>query len=228
MDWSFRISHRNRIALALAFVFLIIVLANWFVSYSMTKVSQRFESVYADRLVPALDISAMQEKYYQNRLLLEEHLLATTAKEEKQIMQQIEQNETDLDSLLHKFRATYLTSQESEDLNEYLKAGERYSKVQQTILVMSHTQDKATAMAMFRQEGMQSFQELLLPLHALSQLQEEVGHELYADSERQMKSLKVLSYLVIALAVILALLVGSLLQASRQLKHIKPQKYHLN
>lgn len=228
MNWSFRISHRNRIALALAFVFLIIVLANWFVSYSMTKVSQRFESVYADRLVPALDISAMQEKYYQNRLLLEEHLLATTAKEEKQIMQQIEQNETDLDSLLHKFRATYLTSQESEDLKEYLKAGERYSKVQQTILVMSHTQDKATAKAMFRQEGMQSFQELLLPLHALSQLQEEVGHELYADSERQMKSLKVLSYLVIALAVILALLVGSLLQASRQLKHIKPQKYHLN
>lgn len=228
MNWSFRISHRNRIALALAFVFLIIVLANWFVSYSMIKVSQRFESVYADRLVPALDISAMQEKYYQNRLLLEEHLLATTAKEEKQIMQQIEQNETDLDSLLHKFRATYLTSQESEDLKEYLKAGERYSKVQQTILVMSHTQDKATAKAMFRQEGMQSFQELLLPLHALSQLQEEVGHELYADSERQMKSLKVLSYLVIALAVILALLVGSLLQASRQLKHIKPQKYHLN
>ncbi|OKL41615.1 hypothetical protein [Pontibacter flavimaris] len=38
--------------------------------------------------------------------------------------------------------------------------------------------------------------------------------ELYEDAERQIKSLKVLSYLVIAMAVILSLLVGMLWQPS--------------
>lgn len=228
MSWSFRIGHRNRLALALGFVFLIIMSANWFVSYSMTKVSSQFKSVYADRLVPALDISAMQERYYQNRLLLEEHLLTTSTTEEQRIMENIEQNEADLDSLLLKFQTTYLTKQESKDLQEYLQAGKNYAKTQQTILVMSHTGDKAAAMEMFKKEGMTAFQELLQPLHALSHLQEQVGLELYADAERQMKSLKVLSYLVIGLAVILALLVGTLVQSSRRISNIKPQKYHLN
>ncbi|WP_276495816.1 MCP four helix bundle domain-containing protein [Pontibacter litorisediminis] len=228
MSWSFKLGNRNRIALALGFVFLIIMAANWFVSYSMTKVNAQFESVYADRLVPALDISTMQERYYQNRLLLEEHLLTASVEEEQRIMAEIEQNEADLDSLLGKFQATYLTTQESQDLQDYLQAGRDYSKTQQTILVMSHTGDKAAALDMFRREGMAAFQELLRPLHALSKLQEQVGHELYEDAERQMKSLKVLSYMVIALAVILAALVGALLQSSRKLKAIKPQKYHLN
>jgi len=228
MSWSFRIGNRNRIALALSFVFLIIMAANWFVSYSMTKVSGQFKSVYADRLVPALDISTMQERYYQNRLLLEEHLLATTGEEEQRILQEIAQNEADLDSLLQKFQATYLTTQENSDLQHYLQAGKDYAKTQQAILDMSQDGDKPAALAMFREEGMAAFQELLKPLHALSQLQEQVGHELYEDAERQMTSLKVLSYLVIAMAVILALLVGTLLQSSRKLQHIKPQKYHLN
>ncbi|PTX20317.1 chemoreceptor-like protein with four helix bundle sensory module [Pontibacter mucosus] len=228
MSWSFRIGNRNRMALALSFVFLIIMAANWFVSYSMTKVSGQFKSVYADRLVPALDISAMQERYYQNRLLLEEHLLASTGEEEQRVLQEMAQNEADLDSLLQKFRATYLTTQENSDLQDYLQAGKDYAKTQQAILDMSQAGDKPAALAMFRQEGMAAFQELLKPLHALSQLQEKVGHELYEDAERQMTSLKVLSYLVIAMAVILALLVGTLLQSSRKLTNIKPQKYHLN
>ena len=144
------------------------------------------------------------------------------------MMAEIQQNEADLDSLLRKFQATYLTRQENLDLQAYQQADRNYARIQETILVRSHTGDKAAALAMFREEGMAAFQELLQPLHALSQLQEEVGQELYEDAERQMKSLKVLSYLVIAMAVILALLVGTLLQSSRKLNNIKPQKYHLN
>lgn len=228
MNWSFRIGNRNRIALALGLVFLIIMAANWFVGFSMTKVSSQFESVYADRLVPALDISAMMERYYQNRLLVEDHLLTSSPEEEMQILANIERNEAELDSLLQKFQATFLTPQESRDLEAYLNAKKEYSKAQQAILVMSHTGDKAAAKAIFRDQGTDTFQKLLQPLHALSQIQEQVGHQLYENADRQMKSLKVLSSLVIALAIILALFVGTLLQSSRKLTNIKPQKFHLN
>ncbi|ARS35069.1 MCP four helix bundle domain-containing protein [Pontibacter actiniarum] len=228
MSWSFQIKQRDRIALALAAVFLIIVLANWFVNYSMTQVSGQFRSVYEDRLVPALDISAMQERYYQNRLLVEEHLLSQDPALQKQLAQEIRANEAELDSLVLKFKHTYLTSQEQQDLQAFLQADRQFRDTQQAILARSHAGDKPAATDMYKKEGAQAFQQLLEPLHALSQLQEKVGHELYANAERQMKSLKVLSYLVIALAVILALLVGTLMQTSRKLRNVMPQKFHLN
>ncbi|MDX5436348.1 MAG: MCP four helix bundle domain-containing protein, partial [Pontibacter sp.] len=171
MNWSYRIGYRNRIAFALAAVFLIIVLANWLVSYNMTQVSRQFKSVYADRLVPALDISAMQERYYQNRLLLEEHLLADEQEVQQVILSEIEANERELDSLVLKFQATYLTNQESQDLKDYIKADTKYRKVQQTILILSHTGDKAGAATLYKEDGRVAFQNLLRPLHALSSLQ---------------------------------------------------------
>ena len=82
---------RQKIALALCAVFVIIVLANWWVSHSMTQVSSQFASVYHDRLVPALDLAAMQERYYQNRMLLEEHLLAEEPAQQQRIEKQLQQ-----------------------------------------------------------------------------------------------------------------------------------------
>ncbi|GHA59824.1 MCP four helix bundle domain-containing protein [Pontibacter akesuensis] len=227
MSWSFRIKQRKKIALALGSIFLIIVLANWFVSYSMTVVSTQFKSVYADRLVPALDISAIQEYNYQNRLLLEEHILAEVPQKEE-ITAKISENEHRIDSLVAKYSATYLTPQESEDLKVYLQADQQLGGVMTAILKLSAAGDELAAGKLYKQQGLEAFQEVLLPLHALSLLQEEVGQSLYEDAERQMKSLKILSNLVIALAVILALMVGTLLQTSRKIKQINPQKFHLN
>lgn len=227
MSWSFKIKQRKKIALAFGSIFLIIVLANWFVSYSMKVVSTQFKSVYADRLIPALDISAIQEFNYQNRLLLEEHILADPTRK-KQLAQKISQNERKIDSLVAKYSATYLTTKESEDLELYLQADQQLGLVMTSILARSTAGDNQTAYELYQQQGLEAFQEVLLPLHALSQLQEEVGQSLYEDAERQMKSLKMLSNLVIALAVILALVVGTLLQTSRKIKQIKPQRFHLN
>lgn len=214
-------------ALALGAIFLIIVLANWFVSYSMTVVSTQFKSVYADRLIPALDISAIQEFNYQNRLLLEEHILADPPQKDE-LAARINQNERKIDSLVAKYSATYLTTKESADLEMYLQADQQLGLVMTSILARSSAGDTQAANKLYKQQGLKAFQEVLLPLHDLSQLQEEVGQSLYKDAERQMKSLEILSNLVIALAVILALMVGTLLQTSRKIKQIKPQKFHLN
>lgn len=83
---------RQKTALALCAVFVIIVLANWWVSYSMTRVSSQFASVYHDRLVPALDIAAMQERYYQNRMLLEEHLQAEDTAQQQRLEGSLQQH----------------------------------------------------------------------------------------------------------------------------------------
>lgn len=228
MNWTYRIRERNKVALALGAVFLIIVLANWWVSYSMKEVSTQFKSVYQDRLVPALDIAAMQERYYQNLMLLEEHMQAQSAEQEVQLQAKFNQNIKEVDSLLAKYETTYLTQKEAEDLQEFKTALRQLTDLQHAAMNLSKTSDKAAAANMYTTEVVPAFNQMLLPLHALSQLQQEVGHELYASAEKQLSSLKTLSYLVIALAVILALLVGALLQTSRSMKRIKAQKFHLN
>ena len=57
MNWVYSIKKRDQVALVLGAVFAIIVLANWFASYSIGQVSSQFRSVYQDRLVPSLDIA---------------------------------------------------------------------------------------------------------------------------------------------------------------------------
>jgi hypothetical protein len=219
---------RQRIAMALSAVFLIIVLANWWVSYSMTQVSSQFESVYQDRLVPALDIAAMQERYYQNRMLLEEHLKTDEQSQQKRLEERLRQHALEIDSLSAKYEATYLTNQEAKDLQEYKEAVSYLTKVQQQAIELSREGNKAAAATLYKAEVVPAFNELLMPMHALSKLQQDVGHELYASAEQQLLSLKMLSYLVIGLAVILAVLVGVLLQHNRKVVKIKPQQFHLN
>lgn len=228
MSWTYKIRERNKIALALGAVFLIIVLANWWVSYSMKQVSTQFKSVYQDRLVPALDIAAMQERYYMNLMLLEEHMQAPSEEQELQLEASFAQNLKEVDSLLAKYENTYLTPQEAQNLQTFKEALRQLTQLQHTAMHISKSGDKTAAVNLYKTEVVPSFNQVLLPLHALSQLQQQVGQELYASAERQLSSLKTLSYLVIALAVVLALLVGTLLRSSRKIITIKPQNYHLN
>jgi hypothetical protein len=228
MNWAYRITKRDKIAFALGSVFAIIILANWFASYSIGKVSNQFRSVYHDRLVPSLVISDVMERYYQNRMTLEEHILSGSVTEQDSLHNMVQKNTAEIEMLIHKFEKTYLIERESAGLAEYKKQFASLVAVQDRILSLSSSGNKTKAQNIYRTEGHQAFLHLLEPLHELIALQGEVGQELYQSADRQVKTLKVLSYLVIGMSVFIALLVATLLQATRKLKNIKPQNYHLN
>ncbi|GAB3202098.1 hypothetical protein ABID22_003692 [Pontibacter aydingkolensis] len=228
MNWSINLRQRDKIALALGFIFLVIVLANWFVNYSMKQISGQFKSVYEDRLIPALDISAIVELSYKNHLLLEEHILESDLSVKNKLSEQITRNQHEIDSILVKFEATYLTKEERIDLESYKQARQDLLAVQQNILRQSGNLNTIAARDSYTTAGNASFQLLLNPLHDLGKIQETIGHDLLDSAERQMNMIKVLSTLVIAMAVIIALLVTTLLQTSRKLNSIKQQNFHLN
>jgi hypothetical protein len=228
MNWVFRIRQREKIALALGSVFVIIILANWFVSYSIGEVSKQFRSVYQDRLVPSLDISQMLERYYQNRMYLEEHVIAESITEKDSLSRLLDANTEEINVLVKKFENTYLIDQESAELAKYKIQFAKLVKVQDQVLELSRAGNRTAALQLSHTKGHEAFQNLLEPLHHLIQVQGEVGQELYESADRKVKALEILSYLVIGLAVLLALIVGTLLQGSQKLKNIKPQNYHMN
>lgn len=228
MSWSFEMKKRNKVALAFLAVFLMIVLTNWVVSYSMEQVGKKFETLYQDRLVPSLDISEILERYYQNRMLLEEHVLATNTASHDSLQQLIVANTAKIDSLVTKYEKTYLVAQEQENLTAYKTRFTELVQVQDQIIDLSAKGEKAQAQRLYSSSGQIAFQNLLDPLHQLIRVQGDIGQELYRSADRNVKMLRVLSYFAIAIAVIIALIVGTLLQTSRKLNNIKPQKFNLN
>lgn len=228
MNWAYRITKRDKVAFALGSVFAIIILANWFASYSIGKVSSQFRSVYHDRLVPSLVISDVMERYYQNRLTLEEHILSNAALEQDSLHGVVKANTAEIEALINRFEKTYLIERESRGLAEYKKQFANLIAVQDRILDLSSNGNKTKAELLYRTEAHTVFLHLMEPLHELIQVQGEVGRELYQSADRQVKTLKVLSYLVIGMSVFIAMLIATLLQATHKLKNIKPQNYHLN
>lgn len=228
MNWAYRITKRDKVAFALGSVFAIIILANWFASYSIGRVSNQFSEVYHDRLVPSLVISEVMERYYQNRLTLEDHILSGSAAQQDSLQQLVEANTMEIEALISQFEKTYLIERESAGLATYNKEFGKLVAVQDRILKLSSEGEKAQAEHLYRTEGHQAFLHLLEPLHELIKLQGEVGKELYQSADRQVKTLKVLSYLVIGMSVFIALLVATLLQATRKLNNIKPQNFRMN
>lgn len=227
-NWMFSNKQRRKIAIALGVVLVVIMLANWFVNFTIQQVDNQFKSVYQDRLVPASYMTAILERYYQNQLLLEQHLQSAEAAEQDSLSALWETNTAAVGALIQQFETTYLTDQEAVYLKQFKRAVADLQQIQEQILVNSSNNDKAAALKLHRAQNQGQFQLLLTPLHELITLQEQVGHELYLSADRKVKSMKVLSYTVIAMAVFVALIVGTLLQTNNKLANIKPQNYHLN
>jgi len=228
MSWIYSNRQRSKMALGLGVLFLLIIFTNWFMNFSMNRVSWQFDSVYHDRLVPSLDISAMLEHHYESRALLEQFIAVEDAHTQKRLQQSIAVHTAALDSLQHKFKSTYLTNKERQYLHQYNRSATAWQQLQRQLITLRNTHNQETAINLYQQQGQGTFTRVLEPLHLLLKLQEEVGQTLHQAANQQVKALKTLSYLVIALAVLLALFITVLLQTSRKLKHLKPQQFNLN
>ena len=108
------------------------------------------------------------------------------------------------------------------------RSANAWQQLQRQLITLRNTQNQEIAINLYQQQGQVIFTHVLEPLHLLLKLQEEVGQTLHQAANQQVKALKTLSYLVIALAVFLALFITTLLQTSRKLKHLKPQQFNLN
>lgn len=227
-NWVFSNGQRRRIGITLGVVLVVIMLANWFVSYTIQQVDNQFKSVYQDRLVPASYMTEILERYYKNQLLLEQHLQAQTGTSQDSIGALWNSNTAAIDALIQKFETTYLTEQEAIYLKNFKHAVNDLQQIQEQVLVFSSAGQKQEALLLHKAQNKGQFQRLLGPLHELISLQEQIGHELYLSADRKVKSMKVTSYMVIALAIFIALIAGTLLQTNRKINTIKPQKFHLN
>lgn len=199
-----KLSNREKIVIYFLGTLVLLNLVTVVYTHNLKIVSEDFKSMLDDRLVPSYDISTIQEGFYKNRLNLEA-LIFQVDTNNNHLHDRIIENNTTIDSVLLKFSKTKLTEKEALELASLRKKIVDYRSLEERIEILYKKEDVNVAQALFRDEGLISFQRLNDELHNLSYLQIEVGGELYRDSRDNLFTINLISYFSIAVAIFLAI-----------------------
>ena len=225
MKWAFAIQRKIRLAIVLAIMMLFIIGFSLMESYNLNRISKSFNSIYEDRLIPAVDLYSMADQIHHKRTQLFTFLFTdkVTADETGQYLQQRNRK---LDSLIHKYEKTQLVKAESDHLQNFKKNLEKYQR-DELMLIRSAAINKEVAKDLYLSSTIQLYDELDKDLVQLTRLQREVGKELLNESVKTQSSSYFITQLQFVITIILGLIIMILVITGKQVM-IKQDKYKLN
>jgi hypothetical protein len=227
MKWAFAIHQKEKVALLLGCILLVIILSTILERSNMSDINESFTSIYEDRLIPATEIFYLTENLYSKRLLMEKFLSSHEDNQPEELQQNINMHNQNIDSLIVEYEKTYLVDSESKWLTSFKNTVSDYAQLEQSVMKLNKNGSRAIGLKIFENQGEALFQKTIQNLYQLTQIQSKVGKELIADSQSAMASTNILFNLQIALALIICVIIQILLLTSKVIKQQK-QPFHLN
>lgn len=200
MHFPYFVQQKLKLASALAFILIIVLVNNRLQNNNLTELGETFGSVYKDRLLVENYIFKMANATQEKKYLLTQF----DSKEDQIIKNEIKLINTTMDSLISDYQKTYLTINESSIFKEFLRNNTRLKIIEQnpkpqtTILIELY--DKNVKM-----------------LTELSKIQMTEGEALYNNSQSIVTSNASISYLELGLLIILGLISQALVFNSKSL-----------
>jgi len=233
MKWSFVIQQKLKAALLLGGVMIVIILGTLVSRRNIDGIDKSFSSIYQDRLIPATTIIYLTENLYGKRLALEQFLLSQDLNDSRKIARLLARHDKSIDSLIRAFEKTYLVDQEAKSLSAFKNRVEEYALLEKMILNLYLTGNAGAGKDLFEGAGANTFQSTLNNLNDLTKIQSVVGKELIKESRSDFASYAMISFLQVALAVIIGLVILVFIQNSKIINTPKPAKeknqhFHLN
>ena len=158
MKWAFAIQRKIRLAIVLAIMMLFIILFSLMESYNVSAISKSFNSIYEDRLIPAVDLYAISDHIHTKRNKLVTFLFTGKISREE-ISHALSSSNQQLDSLISKYENTYLVKAETnhlQNLKKNLKTFER----DELLLINAAAEDKELAKTLYLNTTVQLYDEL--------------------------------------------------------------------
>ena len=162
---------KYRLALGVFLVFILSLLSTYLIRRQILAVDQAVISLYQDRLLPARDLACVQERLYQNKLLLQEHLQANSPEIRLRLERQMQGHLQEMTKRMDQVAHTYLVKQEVQSLAHYLRDLRHYRQTQQRMLDLSNDGLKREAALLYMTEGQPLFRQLTRTLQTLAALQ---------------------------------------------------------
>ncbi|EMR02197.1 MCP four helix bundle domain-containing protein [Cesiribacter andamanensis] len=213
MQFWRNLNNKGRILLLLLTSLVLLNTIVLVTTHTLKRLSHSFTSMLNDRLVPSTDLALVQGYCYQNRLYLED--LVYHQKPER-LLAEISRNNGLIDSTFLGYKKTYLTAEESEHADAFVKALERYRQHELRILSRLQVQlnrapDAGQAAAsgdeavnLFYGESEAAFANMISELHQLSGIQLLVGKTLYEHTGSQLFLLRAVAYCSLCISLLVA------------------------
>ncbi|MGV3684255.1 MAG: MCP four helix bundle domain-containing protein [Daejeonella sp.] len=225
MKWAFAIQRKIRLAIMLAVLMLFIMIFSLLESYNVTRISKSFNSIYEDRLIPAVDLYTIADHIHSKRNQLFTYLF-TDKISSTEINRFIGEENLKMDKLISKYENTYLVKAESNYLSS-LKKNVRDYRRDELLLIKTAEENKEAARDLYLSTTVHLYNDLNKDLMRLTQVQTRVGKELLTESKKSESSSTFLTQLQFVIAIILGLVIMILIITDKQV-HIRQEKYNLN
>lgn len=225
MKWAFTIQRKIRLASMLAIMMLFIIIFTLIETYNITRISRSFNSIYEDRLIPAVDLYSVADHIHNKRHQLFTFLFTENISSE-QINLLLQKANTDLDQLISKYEHTHLVKDETNHLARLKKNLENFQRDELMVLAVAE-HSKEAAKKMYLNNITPLYDKLNHDLVQLTQVQTRIGKELLEESISSKTSSTLISKLQVAVTIILGLIIMILLVANKQVL-LKQEKYTLN
>jgi len=228
MRFAYSIKQKIRIAILLFAVMACTILIRILEDKSVKSMNESFVSLYNDRLIPATDLFYIAENANAKKSLLEAMLYAPLEQQATWRMKDsITRLNTAIDSLVGKYKRTFLVQQEKAQLPELDKRLRYNSNVEAKLLQFIAGQDLERARTLYESTGRASIDQTIRKLSELMSIQKQVGEELLRSSTFMVSGSKLYSTLQVALAIVIGILIVGIVFTSNVVK-ISNDKFRLN
>ena len=225
MKWAFAIQRKIRLAIALAIMMLFIIIFSLMESYNINRITKSFNSIYEDRLIPAVDLYSIANHIHNKRIQLFTFLF-TNKLDENEIKLYLGNTNKSLDSLISKYERTHLVKAETDHLQNLKKNLKNFQR-DEVMLINSAMLNKEVAKKLYLNNTTQLYDELDKDLGQLTKVQTEIGKELLSESLKSQASSSFITQLQFVITIILGIIIMILIMTGKQVM-VKQEKYKLN
>lgn len=225
MKWAFAVQRKIRLAIVLAIMMFFVILLSLIESYNVNKISKSFNSIYEDRLIPAVDLYSISGHIQNKRNTLFNYLFTDNLSKEE-IRAKLNSSNQMLDTLISKYENTFLVKEETNylaNLKKNLKTFER----DEILLINASLESKDLAKTLYLNTTLKLYDKLDKDLLELTRVQSEIGKKLLTEFVKNQSSSGFITQLQIIVAIILGIIIMILIITDKQVI-LKQEKYNLN
>jgi methyl-accepting chemotaxis protein len=208
---------KSKLTVSFACVIALIIISGGVSIYRLMDMRNMLQSLYNDRLVPAIDLGKISDHTNLIRIGALRIINEPDASKRQGIFDGASVNEKEINALIEKYGATYLTPEEAKVFEEYKKAWKEYneSRLNTYRWALEGETDKAKQNA--ATDAAAKYKVLNENVLKLIDIQDKVGKDLYEESNAdysQARNMVIIATIVaIAVAIFFTILLTKMIAA---------------
>ena len=180
--WFSNMKLRNKLLLSFGTVLTLTVIVGVSGYNGVMQITPRMESMYTDRLIPAVELDGIMERWSKIRTRTLLYSINSDPAQRRQITAEIAGYKTQIDSLVQTYAGTYMTSEERENFKSYLSLSANYASDVQDLLNLGKSSGTGVVAAAIAKQGRGPFLKLSASIDHLIAIQTGESRKLYESS----------------------------------------------